>query len=96
MQTTTIYLHEAKDAEDSYALSLPGDADGVWRAEKGFGGKFRKVWTLEFQTAEAPSVQAVDWDAVLVRAVEAYSMNDPVITNYIWPLLEKESRRTVR
>jgi hypothetical protein len=94
MQTTTVFLHEASDAEDSYALSLPGDAPGSWRAEKGFGGKFRQVWTLDLQTAEAPSLQAVDWDAVLARAIEAYSMNDPVITNHVWPLVETESRGT--
>jgi hypothetical protein len=96
MQTTTVYLHQAEDAEDGYALSLPGDADESWRAEKGFGQKFRRVWTLEFHTAEPPSLQAIDWDAVLTRAIEAYSLNDPVITNYTWPLLAKESRGTVR
>jgi hypothetical protein len=94
MQTTTIFLHQASDAEDSYALSLPGDAPGSWRAEKGFGSKFNQVWTLDLQTAEAPLVQAVDWDVVLARAIEAYSLNDPVITNYSWPLVARESRGT--
>jgi hypothetical protein len=92
--TTTVFLHEAEDAEDSYAISLAGDTPGLWRAEKGFGGKFKQVWSIDFQSAEPPSVLAIDWDQVLMRAIDAYSMNDPVITNYTWPLLAPECRNT--
>jgi hypothetical protein len=30
----------------------------------------------------------LDWDAVLVRLIEAYDLNDPVITDFEWPLRE--------
>jgi len=93
---TTVFLHEAKDAANSYALSLAGDSPGAWRAEKGFGQRFEQVWSIDFETAEAPSLQAVDWDEVLMRAIEAYSMNDPVITNYDWPKLAASCRGTAR
>lgn len=89
---TTVFLHQAADAEDSYAISLPGDARASWRAQKGFGQDFRKVWTIEFQSAHAPSIQATDWDQVLLRAIEAYTMNDPILTNYSWPSLDRHSR----
>ena len=84
---TTIFLHEAEDGENSYALSLPGDAEGAWRAQQGYGGKFKQVWSVDFVAGEAPSDRGVDWDQVLTRAIEAYSMSDPVITNYRWPML---------
>lgn len=89
---TTVFLHQAADAEDSYAIALPGDNRGGWRAQKGFGSDFRKVWTIEFQSAQPPSIQAIDWDQVLLRAIEAYAMNDPIITNFTWPALDRESR----
>ena len=89
---TTVFLHQAADAEDSYAISLPGDSRQSWRAQKGFGQDFKKVWTIEFQSGAASSIQATDWDQVLVRAIEAYTMNDPIITNYTWPSLGHQSR----
>jgi hypothetical protein len=89
---TTVFLHQAADAEDSFAIALPGDTRGGWRAQKGFGSNFKKVWTIELQSAEPPSIQAIDWDQVLLRAIEAYTMNDPIITNFAWPLLDRESR----
>jgi hypothetical protein len=95
MHTSTVFLHEAGDAVDAYALALPGDVAGSWRAQKGFGGKFHRVWTLDLQSDEPLPIQAVDWDAVLVRAIEAYNMRDPVITNFEWPLLGAASRGTV-
>ena len=89
---TTVFLHQAADAEDSYAISLPGDNRTTWRAQKGFGQDFRKVWIIEFQSAHAPTIQATDWDQVLLRAIEAYTMNDPIITNFTWPSLAHDSR----
>lgn len=92
LMQTTVFLYQAADADDSYAISLPGDARAKWRAEKGFGQKFKQVWTIEFQTAEPPSLNAIDWDQVLNRAIEAYTMNDPIITNYTWPTFDMEHR----
>ena len=89
---TTVFLHQAADAEDSYAIALPGAARGSWRAQKGFGSDFKKVWTIDFQSAQPPSIQAIDWDQVLLRAIEAYTMNDPIITNFTWPALDRDSR----
>lgn len=86
----TVFLHQAADAEDSYAISLPGDAKGKWRAEKGFGQKFAQVWTVEFHSGQPPSLPVTDWDQVLTRAIEAYTMNDPVIMNYEWPQLDHD------
>ena len=89
---TTVFLHQAADAEDSFAIALPGDHQGSWRAQKGFGSDFRKVWTIEFQSAHSPSIHSTDWDQVLLRAIEAYTMNDPIITNFKWPSLARDSR----
>ena len=89
---TTVFLYEAADAEDSFAIALLGDTRGSWRAQKGFGSNFKKVWTIEFQSAKPPSIQAIDWDQVLLRSIEAYTMNDPIITNFAWPVLDRESR----
>ena len=89
---TTVFLHQAADAEDSFAIALPRDTRGSWRAQKGFGSDFKKVWTIDLQSAETPPIQAIDWDQVLMRAIEAYTMNDPIITNFTWPLLDRASR----
>lgn len=89
---TTVFLHQAADAEDSYAISLPGDPKGNWRAQKGFGANFKKVWTIDFQSATPPSIQAIDWDQVLLRSIEGFTMNDPIITNFEWPSLDRHSR----
>ena len=89
---TTVFLHQAADADDSFAISLPGDQPRRWRAQKGFGSDFKNVWTVEFQSSQPPSIQATDWDEVLLRTIEAYTMNDPIITNFTWPSLARDSR----
>ena len=85
MESVNVHLHEAKDAEDSYALSVNGEA-GRWRAERGYGSAFDEVWTVELQSDDRPELQDIDWDAVLERVIEAYDLNDPVITDFAWPL----------
>jgi hypothetical protein len=90
MHTVNVNLFKATDAEDAFAIHLPGDAEGQWRAERGFGSDFQKVWTVEFQSDNEPGRWHTDWDQVLGRAVEAYSMNDPVITNFHWPAVGVE------
>ncbi len=86
MNSTIVHLHKARDAEDSWALNVVGDISGVWRAEKGFGGTFEKVWSLELQSREAPDLRAVDWDAVLERAIIACDLSDPLIADFQWPV----------
>jgi hypothetical protein len=86
MESIIAHLHKASDGEDSYALCLEGDDGQTWRAERGYGGTFQKVWSVEIQSAQAPLLARVDWDAVLERIIEAYDLNDPVITDFEWPL----------
>jgi hypothetical protein len=85
MDTKIIHLHKG-NADDAWAINLVGDLSGVWRAEKGFGHSFYKVWSLEVQSPEAPDLLHVGWDAVLERAIYAYDLNDPVLSNFEWPL----------
>lgn len=87
MVATTLHLFQAMDAEQSFALKIDGDAD-TWRATQGFGQDFREVWTIEVQSAVAPNPLEVDWDQILDRAIEAYEMSDPVLTNFEWPHLQ--------
>src|SRR4051812_30630920 len=84
MQSTIVHLHEGDG--DSWAINLTGDLAETHRTQKGFGSKFKKVWSLELQSLELPDYSLVDWDAVLERAIYAYDMNDPLISNYEWPL----------
>jgi hypothetical protein len=86
MDSKSIHLHKAKDAEDSWAINLVGDHSGVWRAQKGFGQNFEKVWSLELQSPQAPDLAQTDWDVLLDRAIEAYDMNDPIIAKFQWPI----------
>lgn len=86
MESTNVLLYKSTDAEDSYAIKLEGDAPDTWRAQRGYGAAFRKVWTVELQSQRPPDVKEVDWDSVLTRMVEAYDMNDPVIATFQWPL----------
>ena len=88
METRTIHLYQAADAEDSFALAVEGDNPGSWRAARGFGQRFEKVWSVELQSKESPNISDIlftDWDAVLERAIEAYDLNDPVIVDFDWP-----------
>jgi hypothetical protein len=85
MESVTVHLHKAADAEDSYAICLEGDGEAAWRAQRGYGGNFERVWSVEFQSARAPAFQWVDWEAVLGRVIEAWDLNDPLITDFTWP-----------
>ena len=78
------HLHRALDAEDCFALSVEGEPPG-WRAVRGFGQNFQKVWTIELQSESAPDLFQTDWDAVLERVIQAYDLNAPVITDFHWP-----------
>lgn len=87
MHSTNVDLLKASDAADSYAVAAEGDdVQGPWRAERGYGSAFQKVWSVEFQSRTQPDLRQVDWDAVLDRAIEAYDLNDPIITDFEWPL----------
>lgn len=86
MVVTTLHLHEAKDAEGSFALKM--DDDDSWRATRGFGQDFQKVWSLEVQSLVAPNPLEVDWEQMLERAIEAYEMSDPLLANFEWPDLQ--------
>ena len=83
-----MHLYKASDAEDSYAVSLNTDLPGTWRAQRGYGAAFQKMWSIEVQSEVIPDLNQVDWDAILVRAVEAYDLNDPLIVGFSWPLRE--------
>jgi hypothetical protein len=85
MEATIVHLHKATDAEDAYALCVAGDKRESWRAERGFGQNFEKVWSVELQSDRRPNQLEVDWDAVLDRAIEAFNLSDPVIANFQWP-----------
>jgi hypothetical protein len=94
MNASTVHLHEAADAEDSFALSLEGDSRRTWRAEKGYGQKFQQVWSVELQSRATPKLSRVDWPAVLDRVIEAYQLSDPVIADFEWPLQPSAARRS--
>jgi hypothetical protein len=83
MEKLALHLFKARDAEEAYAIRAPNDER--WLARSGFGSQFEPVWTLELQSDGAADQRAVDWDQVLERAVEAYRLSDPVLTNFQWP-----------
>ena len=85
MNSLSLQLFKAQDAVDSFALALPNDPAATWRAQTGFGSDFQPIWTLELQSANPADLRLIDWNSVLERAVEAYQLNDPVISNYAWP-----------
>jgi hypothetical protein len=85
MESIEVHLHRALDAEDCFALAVEGDSSGTWRAVRGFGQNFQKVWSVEVQSAAAPDFLHTDWDAVLERVIAAWDLNDPVITEFQWP-----------
>ncbi|MGV3772701.1 MAG: hypothetical protein ACO1QB_07350 [Verrucomicrobiales bacterium] len=88
MEVATIQLFQANDATDAYAIKLKGDGAATWRAQRGFGQTYDQVWSLELQSDGHPDWQNVDWDTVLDRVLEAYTLSDPVVTNFQWPALE--------
>ncbi len=83
MHSTIVHLREG-DGE-SWAINLSGDLAETHRAQKGFGGNFKKVWSVELQSLEQPDYTAVNWDVVLERAVYAFDMNDPLLAEFNWP-----------
>jgi hypothetical protein len=85
MESVNVHLHKATDAEAAYALSLD-DVTKPWRAERGYGSTWDKIWTVELQSNRIPDLETVDWDAVLERVIEACDLNDPVIADFEWPL----------
>jgi hypothetical protein len=82
MEVMTLHLFKADDAEDSFAIKVAGDSS--YRGRRGFGQQFKNVWSLEIQSEQKPDLVFVDWDKMLDRAVEAYEMSDPVLTNFDW------------
>jgi len=85
METMLVHLYQASDAEDCFALAIEGEPEETWRAVRGFGQKFQKVWSVELQSSEAPDFLRTEWDTVLERVIEAYDLNDPLITDFHWP-----------
>jgi hypothetical protein len=84
VHSTELELFAAADADDSYALRVAGEK--AWRARTGFGSGLEHVWTVEVESSIEPELAEVDWDAVLERAIEAFEMSDPVISNFDWPV----------
>lgn len=83
MQTLNLQLFKALDAEEAYAIRLPHEEK--WLAQSGFGSQLEFAWNLEIQSEGACDRKRVDWEAVLERAIEAYRLSDPVLTNFRWP-----------
>ena len=83
MRKVNLQLHKARDAEESYALKFP--AEEKWLARSGFGSELDSVWSLEVQTEDDFARDKVNWEAVLDRAIEAYRLSDPVVTNFQCP-----------
>jgi hypothetical protein len=86
MNSKIVHLHKATDAEDAWAINLVGDFSGVWRAQRGFGQNFQKIWSLELQSDTEPDLAHVDWDAVLEQAILSADMNDPIVPDFHWPM----------
>jgi hypothetical protein len=83
MRNLRIDLYRAADNDETFAIRLPTDNPHTWRAERGYGGSFQKIWTVEFEMKDDETVESLDWDALLIRAVEAYRLSDPVITGSV-------------
>jgi hypothetical protein len=83
MEKVALHLFKARDAEEAYAIRTPNDER--WLARSGFGSQFEPVWALELESEESADQRAVDWEQVLERAIEAYRLSDPVLTNFEWP-----------
>jgi hypothetical protein len=85
MEKVSLQLYKARDADEAFGLRFP--REDKWLARTGFGSDFEPIWTLEIQSAQPADRPRVDWENVLNRAVEAYRLSDPVITNFDWPAL---------
>lgn len=88
MSKLLVDLYKAGD--DTYAIRLADNRTTGWLAEKGFGGDFTKVWTVEFTGPEMANGDSNAWDALLERAVEAYNLSDPIVTNVSLPKVAHE------
>ena len=84
MEKVALQLFKARDAEEAYAIRFAREER--WLARSGFGSQLEPVWTLEIQSEEAIDLEAVAWDQMLERAIEAYRLSDPVLTNFDWPI----------
>jgi hypothetical protein len=82
MDTLNVELHKARDAEECYAIRIAGEK--TWRATNGFGSDFERIWTIEFQGPVPTDLSVVQWEALLDRAVEAFRLSDPIVTNLDW------------
>jgi hypothetical protein len=82
MNAISVELFRARDSEDSFAIRKPGEQG--WRAMIGFGSDFEKVWKLEFEGTSDVNEESLSWEALLGRAIEAYNMSDPVVTDMKW------------
>ena len=83
MEKVNLQLFKARDAEEAYAIRFPQEER--WLARSGFGSQLEHAWNLEIQSEAPLDRYTVDWEAVLDRAVEAYRLSDPVVTNFDWP-----------
>jgi hypothetical protein len=88
METRVVQLFEGMDGENAYALKLVGDEGVRWRVSKGYAQDYQPVWTVELQSERVPEPARVDWERVMDWVIEAYSLSDPVIANFRWPLRE--------
>jgi hypothetical protein len=86
MESNNVDLFKASNTENSFAIRLEGDQFQAWRAERGLGQDYQKVWSVEIQSKEALDKRSIDWEAVLDRIIEAYTLSDPVISSFKWPL----------
>jgi hypothetical protein len=81
MSTIRVNLYEAEDSDGAYAIRLAGAETEIWRAQKGYGSKFTLVWTVEFEIpGSAADPETLDWNEILDRSIEAYSLSDPIVT----------------
>ncbi len=87
MAKVNLQLFKATDAEEAYAIRFPKEQK--WLARSGFGSQLEPVWSLELESELPAETATVDWDAVLKRAIEAYRLSDPVLTNFEWPKLKE-------
>ena len=83
MEKVSLQLFKATDAEEAYAIRFPKEQK--WLARSGFGSQLEPVWSLELESETPAELETVDWDVVLERAIEAYRLSDPIVTNFDWP-----------
>ena len=88
MEKVNLQLFKATDAEEAYAIRFPREQK--WLARSGFGSQLEPVWSLEFQSDTPLQRKSIDWNIVLERAIEAYRLSDPVLTNFEWPKVAVE------